>query len=93
MVILPPASFVFATSSEGSRTSQVAKLLRQKYLTGMFAVFRRSSNVSFFNPVSLLVFRSVTTKDRVFDSTVSTNSGIGSNIDNNNFNDNNNNNF
>ena len=66
--MLPQASFL-ATSSEGSRTSQVAKLLRQKYLTGMFALFRRSSKVYFFNPASLLVLRSVTTKDRVFGST------------------------
>ena len=75
--MLPPAR-LFATSSEGSRTSQVAKLLRQKYFPGMFAVFKRSSNVSFFIPASLLVLMSVTTKDRVFGSTASTNSGIGS---------------
>ena len=76
MVMLPLANF-FTTSSEGSRTSQVAKLLQQKYLPGMFALFRRSSKVSFFSPASLLVFRSVTTKDRVLGSTASTSSGIG----------------
>ena len=76
VVILPPAS-LFAASSEGSRTSQVAKLLRQKYFPGMFAFFNRSSKVSFFIPASLLVLMSVTTKDRVLGSTASTSSGIG----------------
>ena len=76
VVILPPIS-LFAASSEGSRTSQVEKLLRQKYLPGMFAVFRSSSNVSFSNPASLLARRSMTTNDRVFGSTASTNSGMG----------------
>ena len=77
MVMLPPAR-LFPTSSEGSKTSHVAKLLRQKYFPGMFAVFKRSSKVSFLIPASLLVLMSVTTKDRVFGSTASTNSGIGS---------------
>ena len=72
VVILPPASLL-AASSEGNRTPQVAKLLRQKYLPGMFAVFRKSSKVFFFNSASLLVLRSVTMKDRVFGSTASTN--------------------
>ena len=74
--MLPPASFL-ATSSEGSKTSQVAKLLRQKYFPGMFALFSKSSKVSFLSPASLLVLRSVTTKDRVFGSTSFTSSGIG----------------
>ena len=68
--MLPPANLL-ATSSEGSKISQVAKIFLQKYLLGMFAVFNISSKVSF------LVRRSVTTNDRVFGSTDSTSSGIG----------------
>ena len=76
VILLPASFFFFAAYSEGSRTSQVAKLLRQKYLPGMFAVLRKSSKVSYFNPACLLVLRSVTTKDKVFGSTASTNSGM-----------------
>ena len=43
----------------------------------MPAVFNTSSNASFFKPASLLVFKFVTTNDRVLGSTASTNSGIG----------------
>ena len=49
------------------------KLLRQKYLPGMFAEFKMPSKVSVFKPASLLVSRSVTTNERVFGSTASTN--------------------
>ena len=74
--MLLAASF-FAASSEGSRTSQVAKILQQKYLPGMFAIFSNSSKVSFLRPTSLQVRKSVTTKDRVFGSTAFTSSGMG----------------
>ena len=49
----------------GSRTSQVAKLFRQKYWHGMPAFFRSSSNASFFNPTSRRVLRSETTSERI----------------------------
>ena len=75
--MLLPASFV-ASSSDGSKTPQVAKLLLQKYLTGILAAFRNSSKVSFLILVSFLVFRSVTIKESVFGWTASTYSGIGS---------------
>ena len=65
--MLSPA-YLLATSLEGSKISQVAKLLLQKYLLGIFAVF----NIS-----CLLVRRFVTTNDRVFGSTDFTSSGIG----------------
>ena len=76
MIQLFPASFV-ANSCDGSRISVVAKLRLQKYLAGIPAAFKSSSNFSFFNPANLLVFISVTIKDRVFGWTASTNSGIG----------------
>ncbi len=56
---------------------QVAKLRLQKYLAGIPAAFKISSNLSFFSPASLLVFMSETIKDRVFGWTASTSSGIG----------------
>ena len=71
------ASF-FASSSDESRTFQVAKLFLQMYLRGMPAVFNVSSKISLLRPASLLVFRSVTANDRDLGSTASTNSGIGS---------------
>ena len=74
--MLPDASF-FARSSEGSRISHVAKLRRQKYRHGIPTDLKTSSKASFLMPASLLVFRSVTTKDRIFGSNVSVNSGIG----------------
>ena len=44
----------------------------------MPAVLMTASNVSFLSRASLLVFKSVTTNDRVFGSTASTGSAIGS---------------
>ena len=67
-----------ASSSEGSRTSQVAKLCRQKCRHGIPADFKSSSNVSFLTPANLLVLRSMMMNDRVFGSTFATDSGIGS---------------
>ena len=55
----------------------MAKLRLQKYLTGIPAAFKSSSNLSFFRPANRLVFISVTIKDRVLGWTASTNSGIG----------------
>ena len=49
----------------------------KKYLPGMPAGFSKSSKVSFSIPASLLVHRSLTTKDRILGSTISINSGIG----------------
>ena len=43
----------------------------------MPAVLMTSSNVSFLNPISLLVFKSVMTNDRVLDLMAWTSSGIG----------------
>ena len=74
--MLLPASLM-ASSIDGSRTSQVAKLRLQKYLAGIPAAFSNSSNVSFLMPASLLVFRSTIMKDRDFVWTASTSSGIG----------------
>ena len=64
MVMLLVASF-FASSLVGSRTSQVTKLLLQMYFPRMPAVFKVSSNVSFFKLASLLVLMSVTTNDNL----------------------------
>ena len=64
-------------SSVGSKASHIAKLRLQKYWYGMPAVRRSSSNVSFFTPVSLLVLRSVTTRDRIRGSRALEISGIG----------------
>ena len=75
VVILLPAN-VFAMSSDGNKTSQVAKLLRQKYLPRISAVFCNSSNASFLKNLPVSLF---STKDRVFGSTASTSSGIGRN--------------
>ena len=66
------ASF-FAGSSEGNRISHVTKLRRQKYRHGMPTDLKTSLKAAFLIPISLLVFRSVTTKDRVFGSTASVN--------------------
>ena len=46
--MLLPASLT-TNFSDGSRTSQVAKLRLQKYLAGIPAAFSISSNVSFLN--------------------------------------------
>ena len=73
--MLPDASF-FARSPEGIRISHVAKLRRQKYRHGMPTDLKTSSKASFLMPASLLVFRSVTTKGRIFGSNASVNSGI-----------------
>ena len=67
----------FARSSDGSWTSEVAKLLLQKYLAGIPAAFISSSKVSFLIPTSLLVFKSVIINDIVFGCTASPSSGIG----------------
>ena len=75
MLMLFVASFL-ASSSVGSKTSQVAKLLLQIYFPGMPALFKVSSNFSLFTFASLLVLISVITKDIVFGSTACTNSGI-----------------
>ena len=56
----------------------MGKLRQRKFRYGMPAVLRISSKASFLIPASLMVFKSVTTKDRVLGSTASTNSGIGS---------------
>ena len=64
-----------ASSSEGSRTSQVAKLHWQKYRHGMPADFRSSSKVSFLISANLPVLKSVIMSDRVFGSTSVTSSG------------------
>ena len=69
--ILLPASFT-ANSSDGSRTSQLAKLRPQKYLAGIPVAFSSSSNVSFLIPANLLVLKSVTIKDKVLGWTAST---------------------
>ena len=70
-MLLLLASLV-ASSCDGSRISQVAKLRLQKYLAGILAAFKISSNLSFFSPASLLVLMSETIKDRVFGWTAST---------------------
>ena len=54
-----------ACSFVDSRTSQVAKLLLQKYCVGMLAVCRSSSKTSFVKPTSLLVLRSMTLNERI----------------------------
>ena len=76
LVIVSTARFL-ARSSEGSRTSHNAKLHLQKYRHGMPAVFKRSSNVSFFSLANLLALKSDRMKDKVFCSAASTSSGIG----------------
>ena len=58
-----------ANSSDGSKTSQVAKLCLQKHLAGIPAAFNNSSNVSFFIPANFLVLGSVIIKDRVLGKT------------------------
>ena len=70
--MLFPASFT-ASSSGGSRTSQVAKPHR----AGIPADSNSSSKVSLLIPANLLVFMSVTTKDWVWGWTTSTSSSIG----------------
>ncbi len=75
-MLLLLASLV-ASSCDGNRISHVAKLRLQKYLAGIPAAFKISSNLSFFSPASLLVFMSETIKDRVLGWTASTSSGIG----------------
>ena len=52
------ASFA-ASSSEGSRTSQVAKFRQQKYWHGMAADFKSSLKVSYLIPTNLLILKSV----------------------------------
>ena len=64
-----------ASCCDGSRISQVAKLRLQKYLAGIPAAFKISSNFSFLSPASFLVFMSETIKERVFGWTASTSSG------------------
>ena len=76
VVMVVDAAFA-ACSLDGSRTSQVAKLLRQKYWQGTPAFRRRSSNPSFFSPTSRLVFRSVITSDNILGSSFSIISGMG----------------
>ena len=56
--------------------SHVEKLHMQKYRHETPAVFKSSLKVSFFILANLLVLKSDVTNDRVFDSTVSTKSGI-----------------
>ena len=72
-----PASLA-ARSSDGNRTSHVAKLRLQSYFAGMSAAFCKPSNVSFLIPASLFVFKSVTTNEIIFACTSCTSSGIGS---------------
>ena len=55
----------------------MAKLRLQKYFAGIPAAFTKSSNMSFFIPVSRLVFMFVIMNDIVFGCTASTSSGIG----------------
>ena len=66
-----------ACSSDGSKISQDAKLLPEKYLHGMSAVRRTSSNLSFCSPANLLVLRSETTKERIWGSRTLETSGMG----------------
>ena len=63
--MLLPVSF-FARSSDGSSTSQVAKLLQQKYLTWIPAAFNSFSKVTFLISASLLVFKSVIINEIIF---------------------------
>ena len=77
VVTLLPTSFL-ASSSEGSMTSQVAKIRRQKYWHGIPADSKSSSKVSFLIPDSLLFLKSVIMLDRVFGSVSVTNSGMES---------------
>ena len=58
-----------ASSSEGSRISQVVKLCWQKYQHGMPSDFKSSSKVSRLILASLLVLKSVMMLDRGFGST------------------------
>ena len=74
--MLFPTSFI-ASSSDGSRTLQAAKLRLQKYLAGIPVAFSNFANVFFLMLANLLVFKSVTTKDRVLGSTSLTSLGIG----------------
>ena len=84
MVTLLPASYM-ASSFEGCRTSQVAKLSWQKYWHGMPADFNSSSltapfeqrilTAPFLIPANLLVLKSIMIYDRVFGSTSVTSSG------------------
>ena len=76
MILQLLASFV-VNSCDGSRISLVAKLHLQKYLAEIPAALKSSSNLPFFRPANLLVFISVTIKDRVLGWTACTNSGIG----------------
>ena len=78
LVTISPVAALAACSSVGSRTSHVAKLLRQKYWHGMPAFLNSSSKVSLFSPTSLLVFRSEMTSKRILGVTLSTISGMGS---------------
>ena len=71
------ASFT-VSSSEGNRSSKVAKLRRQKYRHGMHADFKSSSNISRLIPANLLVIKTVMMLDKVFGSTSATSSGMGS---------------
>ena len=66
-----------ASSVVGTSTSDVAKLHRQKYWTGIPTVRIRSSNKFFFNPANLLVLMSTTTSERVRGSRASDISGMG----------------
>ena len=64
LVIISVSAVLAACFSVGSRTSHVAKLLRQKYWHGMPAFLNSSSNTSLVSPTSLFVLRSETTSER-----------------------------
>ena len=68
LVVMLLDAALAACSSEGSRTSHIAKLLRQKYWLETPAFRSRSSNPSFLRPTSRLVLMSVTTSERIIGS-------------------------
>ena len=77
LVVMLFAVILTVCSSISSRTSHVVKLLHQKYWQGTPAVWRSSSKFSFMSPTSLLVLRSVMTKERICGSIFLTISGMG----------------
>ena len=76
LVVMLVATILAACSSVGSKTSYVAKMRWKKYWQEMPAV-RSSSKASFFSPVTLLVFRSLTTSERIRGSIVLAILGMG----------------
>ena len=77
LVLILLAAILATCPFVGIGTSHVAKVLRQKYWQGTPDVRRRLSKHSLFKPTNFLVFRSVTTREKIRGSTFGTISGMG----------------